>query len=165
MILPGRLRYDPRLFHCRNDVGYRAEPRLVSCYLGDALGVVHPVLQRQEHRVCADQWANSVCCGVGVVGLDAEEDQIYRVHLARGIRGPHKQREISCESGLHRQSPQAQRFEVGSASDEGHLFSGTSQKPTEIPTRSAAAHDRDAHSHPPVPLAFKPCWLLVMRKA
>ena len=42
----GRLRYDPRRFDGRNDVGDRAESRVVSRYPGDALGVMHPVLQR-----------------------------------------------------------------------------------------------------------------------
>jgi hypothetical protein len=165
MILPGRLRYDPRRFDGRNEVDDSTQFRLVSCYLGDALRVVHPVLQRQEHRVGTDQRTNTLCCGVGIVGLDAEEDQIDVTYLVRGICGPHRQRELSCQPGLHRQSPQAQRFEVGSVSDEGYLFPGPSKKPTEISARSAAAHDRDANGHPPVPLAFKPCWLLVMRTA
>jgi hypothetical protein len=141
----GRLRYDPRRFDGRNDVGDRAEPRVVSCYPGDALGVVYPVLQRQEHRLCTDQRTNTLRCGVGVVGLDAEEDQIDGTYLVRAIRGPHWQRERSCEPGFPRQAPHTQRFKVSSASDEGHLFPGSSQKPTEITARPAATHDRNAH--------------------
>ena len=42
----GRLRNDPRCFDGRNDVGDRTEPRVESCYLSDALGVIYPILQR-----------------------------------------------------------------------------------------------------------------------
>src|SRR5215208_6364625 len=78
---PGRLRYDPRCFNCRNDVGDSAEPRVVSCYPGYALSVLYPVLQRKDHSVRADQWTNTLRCGVGVVGLNTEEDQIDRTYI------------------------------------------------------------------------------------
>ena len=87
---PGRLRYDPRCFSCRNNVGDRTEPRVVSCYPGYALSVLYPVLQRKNHCVRADQWINTLCCSVGVVGLHAEEDQIYRTYLVRSVCGSHR---------------------------------------------------------------------------
>jgi hypothetical protein len=42
----GRLRYDSRCFDGRNDVGGRAESRIVSGDPGDVLGIVYPILQR-----------------------------------------------------------------------------------------------------------------------
>ena len=42
----GRLRYDSRCFDGRNDVGGRAEPRIVSGDPGDVLGIVYSILQR-----------------------------------------------------------------------------------------------------------------------
>src|SRR5215218_4283634 len=86
---PGRLRYDPRSFDGRNDVGDRAETRVVSRYPGDALDVVYPILQWQEHRLCTDQRTNTLRCGVGVVGLNTEEDQIDGTYLVRSVCGPH----------------------------------------------------------------------------
>src|SRR5215203_1004840 len=44
--LSGRLRYDSRCFDGRNEVGGRAEPRIVSGAPGDVLGIVYSILQR-----------------------------------------------------------------------------------------------------------------------
>src|SRR5918998_4019754 len=91
----GRLRYDPRRLNRRNDVGYRTDPRCMPCYPSDALVVVDAVLKRDEHRVRVNQRANTPCRGIGVVGLDAEENQIDGNNLARVVRGLHGYRESS----------------------------------------------------------------------
>src|SRR5918994_1907111 len=94
----GRLDDYPRRLNRRNDVGYRANPRCVPRYPSDALIVVDAVLERDEYRVWAKQRANTPCRGVGVVGLDAEEDQIDGTNLARVVRGPHGYRERSGQA-------------------------------------------------------------------
>ena len=99
----------------------------MSCLPGDTLGVTHPVLQGQEHSVRIEQRTNTLRCRIGIVGLDAKEDQINRSHLVGAIRCPHRQRKLSREPGLDRQCPGTQRFEVGPASDERHLFPGPGQ--------------------------------------
>jgi hypothetical protein len=94
-ILPGRLRDYPRRFDRRNNVGYRTDTRVVSRRLSDALFVADPVLEREKHSVWVDQWTNTLRCGVDVVGLDAEKNQVDGTDLARVVRGFYRQRERS----------------------------------------------------------------------
>src|SRR5918997_2642957 len=96
----GHLSDDPRRLNRRTNVGYRANPRCMPCYPSDALVVADAVLKRDEHRVWTNQRANTPCRGIGVVGLDAEENQIDGTNLARVVRGLHGYRESSGQPRL-----------------------------------------------------------------
>jgi hypothetical protein len=94
---PGRLRDDPRRLDRRNNVGYRADPRVVSHRLSDALLVADPVLQRHNHRFRTYQRTDALGSDLDVVSLDAEEDQVGGIDLEWVVRGLHSYRERSGE--------------------------------------------------------------------
>ncbi len=95
---PGRLRDHPRRFDRRNDVGHRADPRIVSHRLSDALLVADPILQqRHNHRFRTYQRTDALRSDLGVVSLDAEEDKVGGTDIARVISGLYTYRERSGE--------------------------------------------------------------------
>lgn len=49
----------------------------------DALFVIDAVLEREQQRLRVEQRTGTLCRGVGVVGLYAEEDQINGIQLTR----------------------------------------------------------------------------------
>jgi hypothetical protein len=67
-------------------------------YSSDTFYVVDPVLKREKHRFRVDERTNTLRRSVGIVCLDAEEDQVNGTDLARVVGGVHWQRERSGKS-------------------------------------------------------------------
>ena len=111
----------------------------------DPLGAVDPVLHRQDHRVGPDRRPQPLGGALGVVRLDAEENEIREAALARVVGGPGRDREVPDQARPHREPVRPDGLEVGAARDERHVLARAGEEPAEVPAGPAAAHHRHAH--------------------
>src|SRR3970282_2596450 len=93
-------------------------------------------------------------CGLGVIGLDAEEDQVGDAGAARVVRGRACDDEVAVGGRLDTETVLADRFQMGSPRDERDGLARAAELGAEVASDAAGPHDQDVHGDPwagPVP--------------
>src|SRR5712692_7731052 len=111
---------------------------------GDLVGVIDAVLERENHRLVPHHRRQFLRRLVGVVGLDAKEDNIHRADLA-GVRGKARADVKIALDTFYSEAFFPHRLEIASPRDESDVLSRGSEPRAEVAADRSRPHDGDTH--------------------
>ncbi len=134
------------------DKGAAAHHRIGSEDRDQPVGRVDAILQRDDRRLRADNWADLFSGGLDVPQLDAEEDVINVADAADIVSGLGRPDMGLAAIALDLETVLANCCEMGAARNEDHIRPGPGERGAIGPTDAAGADHGDAH---PFLLSFR----------
>lgn len=84
-------------------------------------------------------------CGLQVVGLDAEQDELRRIEFLWMISGAHRDSKVAERRGPDGRSPRTKYLEARTPSDERHVFAVLSEQSPIQAAKPADTNNYDVH--------------------
>ena len=107
--------------------------------LGEARLALDAVLQREDRAARRETSSERLRRGIGVIRLDAKEDQVVGRELARIIRRGHWAMKIAARA-LEVEAVLLERLQISAARTEHHFLAGLMQPRAEVGANRTRAH-------------------------